>query len=297
MSKPIYLSSSCKISRNVHCNCFAVSQFSFQCYQHFAHHFLLQYIVSRRAEVIFLLRRKLSSPKARTVYLTLSLVEALVKNGGNKVFAAVGNEAFMKEMAKVARKYNGRSGSENMEVSELSLDMIQGWGEAFLSKQREFPAFSKTYHDLRKEGIQFKAQYDVNRVPIFTPVGAHAGEAMEDSGILKAAMEASMYSAGPSRSQTTGNPMSSSGATAQPKHSTEGNAEDTSRKLVQSTNDVTQSMATSINILKEMISVCESAPALRDNEIADEVVVQLRSLQGAMTSVIDFELSQDGQVL
>jgi VHS domain len=293
VSKPIHLSSSCKISRNVHYNCFAVSKFCFQCHQHFAHHFLLQYIVSRRAEVIFLLRRKLSSPKARTVYLTLSLVEALVKNGGNKVFAAVGNEAFMKEMAKVARKYNGRSGSENMEVSELSLDMIQGWGEAFLSKQREFPAFSKTYHDLRKEGIQFKAQYDVNRVPIFTPVGAHAGEAMEDSGILKAAMEASMYSAGPSRSQTTGNPMSTSGATAKPKHSTEG----TSSKLVQSTDDVTQSMATSINILKEMISVCESAPALRDNEIADEVVVQLRSLQGAMTSVIDFELSQDGQVL
>ena len=55
-------------------------------------------------------------------------------------------------------------------------------------------------------------------------------------------------------------------------------------------------MTTSIGILKEMISVSDSAPALRDNEVADEVVVQLRSLQEAMTSVIDYELRQESQV-
>lgn len=250
--------------------------------------------IYRRAEIIFLLRRKLSSSKARTVYLTLSLVEALVKNGGNSVHAAVGNESFMKEMAKVAKKYNGRSGTENMEVSELSLDMIQGWGEAFLSKQRQFPAFSKTYHDLRKEGIQFKAQYDVNRVPIFTPIGAHAGDATEDGGILKAAMEASQFEMGASRSQLNVNPT---GATAKSKNNTErDNIDRPSEMGITSTNEVRQSMMTSIAILKEMISVADSAPALRDNEVADEVVVQLRSLQEAMTSVINLELSQESQV-
>lgn len=253
--------------------------------------------ISRRAEIIFLLRRKLSSSKARTVYLTLSLVEALVKNGGNNVHAAVGNESFMKEMAKVAKKYNGRSGTENMEVSELSLDMIQGWGEAFLSKQRQFPAFSKTYHDLRKEGIQFKAQYDVNRVPIFTPIGAHAGDATEDSGILKAAMEASQFEMGASRSQSNVNPIFSTGATAKSRNNTErDNIDSTSKMGITSTNEVRQSMTTSIAILKEMISVSDSVPALRDNEVADEVVVQLRSLQEAMTSVINLELSQESQV-
>lgn len=251
--------------------------------------------ICRRAEIIFLLRRKLSSSKARTVYLTLSLVEALVKNGGNSVHAAVGNESFMKEMAKVAKKYNGRSGTENMEVSELSLDMIQGWGEAFLSKQRQFPAFSKTYHDLRKEGIQFKAQYDVNRVPIFTPIGAHAGDATEDGGILKAAMEASQFEMGASRSQSNVNPT---GATAKSKNNTERNNIDRPLEMgIASTNEVRQSMMTSIAILKEMISVSDSAPALRDNEVADEVVVQLRSLQEAMTSVINLELSQESQVV
>ena len=184
-----------------------------------------------------------------------------------------------------------------MEVSELSLDMIQGWGEAFLSKQRQFPAFSKTYHDLRKEGIQFKAQYDVNRVPIFTPIGAHAGDATEDSGILKAAMEASQFEMGASRSQSNVNPIFSTGATAKSRNNTErDNIDSTSKMGITSTNEVRQSMTTSIAILKEMISVSDSVPALRDNEVADEVVVQLRSLQEAMTSVINLELSQESQV-
>ena len=122
---------------------------------------------------MFYLKRKLGSAKPKSVFLAVSLVEALVKNCGRRFHATISVDAtsssgsFMKEMAKVARKFSGKSGSENIEVAELVLDVIQAWGEAFLTLQKEYPAFSKVYHELRKEGLHFKTQCDPNRVPIF----------------------------------------------------------------------------------------------------------------------------------
>jgi hypothetical protein len=76
----------------------------------------------------------------------------------------------MKDMAKVARKFTAKKGDSNArEVSELSLDIIQAWGEAFLPKSKRYPNFAKIYHELRKEGLPFRPQYDENRVPVFTP--------------------------------------------------------------------------------------------------------------------------------
>ena len=225
--------------------------------------------------MVFLLRRKLTSSRPKTVFLTISLVEALVKNGDAHVHEAIGSEAFMKEMAKVARKYNGKGGSDNIEVAELSLDVIQAWGEAFLSRQRQFPAFVKTYHDLRKEGLHFKAQYDINRVPIFTPVAADPSDGTgnrEDSGILSAAMAASMDS--------------------DPQDSYVGR----NRKGASASADLLESLVTSVNILCEMLAASASASALKDNDLAGEVVQQLRSLQGGLGAAIEYELTHDPEV-
>ena len=127
-------------------------------------------------EVTFLLRRKLGSiatplnPVSPTqVMLTLSLIEALVKNGGRKLHAAINDEKFMKEMANVARRYTQKAGKENNEVAELALEIIQAWGEGFLTRRRQYSNIVDTYHELRKERLPFKAQYDASRVPIFTP--------------------------------------------------------------------------------------------------------------------------------
>lgn len=223
---------------------------------------------------MFLLRRKLSSSRSRTVSLTISLVEALVKNGGMRVHAAVGSEPFMKEMAKVARKYNGKSGSENIEVAELALDVIQAWGEAFLSRQKQFPAFVKTYHDLRKDGLQFKAQYDVTRVPIFTPAACDPNDGEgEDSGILKAAAIAASMS-----NRTTDQ------IAIKPK------------RIGSASADLMESMMTSMSILCEMLIASSSTSSLQSNDIAGEVAMQLRSLQNGLGAAIEYELTHESEV-
>ena len=224
---------------------------------------------------MFLIRRKLSSSKAKTVFLTISLVEALVKNGDVHVHAAVGTESFMKEMAKVARKYSGKGGSENIEVAELSLDVIQAWGEAFLSRQRQFPGFVKVYHDLRKEGLRFKAQYDINRVPIFTPDASDQNDGSgnnEDSGILKAAMASTIESN--STDRYVGR----------------------SRKGASASADLLESMVTALGVLCDILISAPSASALRSDDIAGEVAVQLRSLQNGLGAAIEYELTRDPEV-
>ena len=238
---------------------------------------------------MFLLRRKLSSSKPKTVFLTISLVEALVKNGVESVYSAIGTDAFMKEVAKVARKYNLRSGADNMEVAELVLDVIQAWGEEFLSRRKRFPAFVTTYHNLRKEGLQFKPQYDANRVPIFTPAAGNAGDTSEDSAILNAAIAASLSSSNNSMSHSQPTARSHRQGRTSFEHST------ASRTLSPS-EEAQQSMETSLGIFCEILIASASVSALRSNDTASEIAQQLRGLQDAMVAAIEYEVNRDGEV-
>ena len=140
------------------------------------------------SELVFLLRRKLGSVatilnpiSSKQVHLTLTLVEALVKNCGTRLHKAVNDETFMTEMKRVARRFANKSGQQNVQVAELALDVIQAWGEGFLTRRRQFPNIVDAYHELKKEGLPFKAQYDPSRVPIFTPDGPSSGNAHADS--------------------------------------------------------------------------------------------------------------------
>lgn len=238
---------------------------------------------------MFLVRRKLSSSKPKTVFLTVSLIEALVKNGVERVYSAIGTDAFMKEIAKVARKYNGRSGAENMEVAELVLDVIQAWGEEFLSRRKRYPAFVTTYHNLRKEGLQFKPQYDANRVPIFTPAAGNAGDTSEDSAILNAAIAASLSSS------SNGVNHSQSSATSRRPARSSFEQSSTARTLSPS-EEAQQSMETSLGIFCEILIASTSASAVRNNDTASEIAQQLRSLQDAMVAAIEYEVNRDGEV-
>lgn len=69
------------------------------------------------------------------------------------------DETFMAEMKRVAKRYTSKSGSENVRVAELALDIIQAWGEGFLTKRRQFPNIVDAYHELKKDGLPFRAQY------------------------------------------------------------------------------------------------------------------------------------------
>jgi hypothetical protein len=213
-----------------------------------------------------------------------------VKNGGPRVHAAVGTDAFMKDLAKVARKYSGKRGGDSIEVAELSLDVIQAWGEAFLSHQKQFPAYVKIYHELRKEGMQFKSQYDVNRVPIFTPTGGGFGESGEDSGILKAAMAASMDSRDDDSIHNSLHERQGR-SVGRNDHGVGRNDHGASASA-----ELLESMVTSLGILCEIITASTSSQELTDNELASEVALQLRNFQNGLGAAIEYELAHDPEV-
>jgi hypothetical protein len=84
-------------------------------------------------EIFFLIRQKFGSRQTpKSVFLALTLAETLVKNGGSLVHKSISDYEFMNDLKLIARKYVGKSGTECREVAELVLDIVQGWGEAFL---------------------------------------------------------------------------------------------------------------------------------------------------------------------
>lgn len=50
-----------------------------------------------------------------------------------------------------------------------ALELIQSWGETFLPQASTLPLFAQTYHELKREGLPFRKQYDETQVPVLTP--------------------------------------------------------------------------------------------------------------------------------
>jgi len=122
-----------------------------------------------KREIIRQIRKRLQHRSTRVVHMALELIETVVKNCGPSVHREVATPKFMASMARVARSYSDRTGKENLEVGDKARDLIQAWGEAFLPMAQSMPLFSQTYHDLRREGMPFRKQYDETKVPIMTP--------------------------------------------------------------------------------------------------------------------------------
>jgi VHS domain len=275
---------------------------------------LLLLIYHRRNETIFYLKKRLSSGHPTTIRLTVCLVEALVKNCGMRVHKAIGadesSSSFMREMAKVARKYSTKSGSDSKEVADAVLEVIQNWGEAFLPYSKQYPAFVKTYHELRKDGLPFKTQKtDPDRVPIFSPeeynitVGPSSGNDvnadLSADAALAAALAASMGQEAP-----VPRPRARTGS--------EGASSVDSRRRVSSVTSPTRQAAKSrrnsrhallvdnlnfsTGILKEIITASTSAKELQENDVAAEVATQLKALQSQLVPAIEHAILYDSEV-
>ena len=264
--------------------------------------------MNSRMEIVRYLRNKLASSKAKTVFLTISLTEALVKNCGTRVHVAFGSDynssnSFMREMVRVARRYFGKSGLENVEVAELVLDVIQAWGEAFLVMSKQFPAFVGAYHELRKDGFKFKPQYDPNRVPIFThdsSSGALDGRMTADD-MLAASLNAQLNEHDESRDRQRSN----SNVVTAP--TTRANTAITSNSA---SGVYANLLSSAVTILCEIITAASSASEIKRNEVAFEVYRQVNELHGEISSAIEeslqhepdvaerlFRLNDDAQVL
>lgn len=247
-------------------------------------------------EIVFLIRKKFSASQPKTVYLALTLIEALVKNCGHRIYTAVNQDSFMKELGKVARKYHGKTGAENVEVASLALDIVQAWGEAFLPLQHRYPNIPRLYQDLRKERMPFSSQYDKNRVPILSneeldpstssnsrrqsnasPAAFISGTAEDE--LVAAAMAASLADVSGSRGDTSYRSRSSStNPPTRPK------------------NDTVESVQTSRSILSEMILAANSVREIITNELAIEISTQLTLLLTSLAQQIETELMTNPEV-
>lgn len=268
-------------------------------------------------EVTFILRKKLRSSSPRIVVLTLRLMEALMNNGSNYWHNAMNDERVTKDVAMVARTYCKRTGSDNRDVAETCLDIVQHWGEQFLTRKKQYGKIVDLYLDLRKEGLPFRInnQFDANRVPIFTPpLGSISGDSLGRSrdstdGILAAAMQTQLdldrerypqYPM-PNRLPPTG---SSSAANSRPNSTRLPSSTPTNMRYpspqpavqnqrvaaspsFNSPFEVLHSLHGATSILSEMVSNAVHVGELRNNEVIDDIASQLIKIQRAVTVAIE----------
>lgn len=228
-------------------------------------------------------------------------MESLVNNCKVSWYMALNDERNTRELANVARTYSKRTGPENREVAETALDIIQAWGEAFLTRQKQFPNIVQLYFDLRKEGLPFKVnnQFDPNRVPIFNSAPSSSSGLPRDNtdAILAAAMESADISR--ERSHSRGGERARSYASNHQPSTTRSRQYSNSDPYQSqqnpnnnlSPNEIIETMATSINLLKDLILTCFNARDLQQNEIADEIAAQLQSVQGNVSGAIEAAMS------
>lgn len=248
-----------------------------------------------------LMRKKLGLKQpSNVVFLSLTLLEALVKNCGIRLHAAVNDGEFMNHMVKVARKFNAPGGCESREVADLVLLILQSWGEAFLPK-RNFPNIVKAYQDCRKEGMRFPEQYDENRAPVFTPSFAaeelptqHYSSAInnrdtlaedDQNAVLAAAIQASM--------QSNSLPVRR-GSSANRDHRRPSTTP--SVLSPSSSQSFIHSLSSLISLLYELISASASAQELGHNELASDMVAQLQEAQSQLSVEIENTLASAPEV-
>lgn len=142
------------------------------------------------SEVAFLLRKKIASKSAQTVGLTIQLIGVFVNNCGSRFHGILNDERFTRAIADAVRYFSKRPGHDSKDTTDVALDLIQSWGEAFLPRRRDYYHIVDLYFNLRKEGLPFKPQqFDPNRVPIF--VDSNSGKALDNTDAILAASLAS----------------------------------------------------------------------------------------------------------
>lgn len=234
------------------------------------------------------MRKKLGSKTPKVVLMTMTLAETLVKNGTTLVHGSIGNDLFMEEMARVARKYNGKLGADNREVAELSLDIIQAWGEGFAVRQQQFPAFTKYYHQLRREGLPFNPQFDASKVPEFAPPAASGASAQEaEDELMAQALAASM--SGLSEGEEYGRRDSS------PERYRDAPPPQRAPVQRMTYSELIATVNSNIGLTRDVVTA--SSPAeLRSNDVASELVEQLSAYLELLVRAIDQAVVEQPEV-
>lgn len=228
-------------------------------------------------ETVALMKRKISTSNATVVLLALHLIEAMVKNCGDRMHRAINDESFLKELGKVPKRFIEKTDSTCAEVAELSLDIIQTWGEAFLPRSRQYPNISKLYHELKRDGLPFKAQYDESKVPIFTPAPYIPEDNRDEDAALQAALAASLNSQ--YQIETTSVLESDSRPRHNPGSRSNDNRATAAHQSSASSNNILQTCFSLVDLLKDIVINSSTAEELRTNELSADISQQLKSYQ------------------
>lgn len=93
------------------------------------------------------LTRRLQDPDQQTVYLSLLLLEACMKNCGSN-FAVSFDKALMDEVVNISK---GRKGAKN---TDEALRLIQQWARLY-EKNKSFSLFHDTFFSMKSRGVVF----------------------------------------------------------------------------------------------------------------------------------------------
>ncbi|GJM91583.1 hypothetical protein PR202_ga07969 [Eleusine coracana subsp. coracana] len=113
-------------------------------------------------EVIRAIKRRITLKNPRVQYLSLVLLETIVKNC-EKAFSEIAAERLLDEMVRLIDDPQTIVNNRNK-----ALMLIEAWGESG-DDLRYLPVYEETYKSLRSRGIRFPGRDEESLAPIFTP--------------------------------------------------------------------------------------------------------------------------------
>ncbi|XP_008799838.2 TOM1-like protein 6 [Phoenix dactylifera] len=117
-------------------------------------------------DVIKAVKKRLQNKNPKVQFLSLTLLETLVKNCGDYVHFQVVDRDILEEMIKIVRK------KTDMQVRDKILVLLDSWQEAFGGPGGKHPQYYWAYAELKRYGVVFP-QRSANAPPIFTPPVTH----------------------------------------------------------------------------------------------------------------------------
>ncbi|RCV17266.1 hypothetical protein SETIT_3G206600v2 [Setaria italica] len=117
-------------------------------------------------DVVKAVKKRLQHKDPRVQFLTLTLLETMMKNCGEYVHFEVVDQHVLQEMVKIVQK------RQDMQVRDKALLLLDSWQEAFGGPGGKYPQYYWSYIELKRSGVMFPRR-PVDAPPIFTPPATH----------------------------------------------------------------------------------------------------------------------------
>ncbi|KAJ6810561.1 target of Myb protein 1-like [Iris pallida] len=117
-------------------------------------------------DVVKAVKKRLQNKNPRVQFLSLTLLETMIKNCGDYVHFQIVDRGILQEMIKIVRKRT------DMQVRDKILVLLDSWQEAFGGPGGKYPQYYWAYTELKRTGVQFP-QRSPDSALIFTPPVTH----------------------------------------------------------------------------------------------------------------------------